>query len=158
MRIIMQAYFFTNYYLSSIQQGIQPLHAIVELERKYRGTLMYDQYANWAAYYKTVICLNGGNSANLKDIVKLFSSTEHQYVWSSFSEDEQSLNNALTSVAIILPSRVYTAAKAIRDRRITPIQVMTLGFVEDDTDTEHHHYTEWELELIYLLNSCGLAK
>jgi hypothetical protein len=124
----MRLYAFGNVYLSQIQQGIQGLHAVVELfslaqelteqvgsenlpaEYKAQFNMLY----LWAKHYKTVIFLNGGNQADLTEL-DLFLSQGH-YPVSRFCEDEISINGALTSVCIILPEKIYEGAKFWQSR------------------------------------------
>lgn len=105
----MRAYFWCNYYLSSIQQGIQSAHCLAEMmittEPGHKQTQLHD----WATNYKTLIVLNGGNSAQLAE---LFNDIQNFGVLlnlpvAKFSEDEQSLNSALTCVGMIVPESVY---------------------------------------------------
>lgn len=99
-------YTFCNYYLSSIQQGIQSLHVAVEL------SLSNDKktkiaYQDWANKEKTVIVLNGGNSARLSSIFAELGG--FGYSPRSFREDHDSLNGALTCVGVLVPDRVWDA-------------------------------------------------
>lgn len=107
----MRLYTFCNYYLSSIQQGIQSAHIIGEM---FAGgvdmgpatlTVLYD----WAKNHKTMVVLNGGNSADLTDLkYKLSAIADRLYLpCASFREDGQSLNNALTCVGVVVPENIY---------------------------------------------------
>lgn len=113
----MRCYHFGNYYMSSIQQGIQAAHCQMELFVKYENAIVpgyvttqkRDLY-DWTKYHKTMICLSGGNNNQLKEIKELFG----PYPWSYFCEDEDSLGGILTNVAIILPESIYDTAAKIR--------------------------------------------
>jgi len=114
----MRAYFFCNFYLSSIQQGIQSAHCLHELFVKY--PINHDEASallwEWATSHKTMIVLNGGNSADLNNMVVSLEklANEAQIPFTSFSEDEQSLNRAITCVGMVLPERLYEAAALVR--------------------------------------------
>jgi len=109
----MRLYSFTNYYLSPIQQGIQTAHLVGEMSQK---TLVDNGYYHrWVNYYKTIIVLNGGNNFALRELsIRLKQLTEcydfYQTV-SSFYEDRESLNGAITAVGLIVPEEVYDASK-----------------------------------------------
>lgn len=154
----MRYYGFGNYYLSSLQQGLQAHHVCVEMFNAYgrfrdlqangqigddhvlyKGWLMLD---DWAQNHKTIVLLNGGNSADLAELRLFLMKGGSEYPYSAFREDEQSLNSAMTSVGIILPAKIYDNA-AIRRRG---------GEIAID------NFTAWELELMDRLNQYGLAK
>ena len=73
----LRCYTFTDFMYSSIQQGIQSGHAAVELFNKY---LIEEGWQNgyaevvqdWAANYKTMVCLNGGTFADVCDWLCFF--------------------------------------------------------------------------------------
>lgn len=112
----MRAYFFGNFYLSSIQQGIQAAHCVAEMAAKYEKPCVHfsteerNSFFDWAEHHITIICLNGGNSAELglvwNQIVTLGPSLGLAH--SLFREDQQSLEGALTCVGIIVPEKIYT--------------------------------------------------
>ena len=108
----MRLYSFVNYYLSPLQHGLQTAHCVSEMSRLYKvNTQQVATYIEWAEKHKTIIICNGGNVEMLEDLhlrlVDLAENFDLPVV--KFYEDEQSLNNALTSVAIILPEWVYDA-------------------------------------------------
>ena len=71
----------------------------------------------WAQTHKTVICLNGGYSANIQRLVDVyFSSVENPYPWATFYEEHVALAGALTCACIVLPARVYDTARAMSDQ------------------------------------------
>lgn len=111
----MRFYSFTNYYLSSIQIGIQTAHAVGEMSLKYQSipgfeTEPIEMFDDWVRNHKTMVLLNGGNSAELRDLWALLTDERNtQFPVSKFNEDEQSLDGALTCVAIVLPEHVYAA-------------------------------------------------
>ena len=110
----MRAYFLTNMYLSSIQNGIQSLHCLHEMYNKYilaQQSTEFQTLDNWSRNHKTVIVLNGGMSGqdpahnDLERIEFMFNNRDNIYPWASFREP--SIGNALTCVGIVLPETVF---------------------------------------------------
>lgn len=168
----MRCYHFGNFYLSSIQQGIQAAHAQMELFVKYREEIcvdydninpsieeyeyqqQVDDLYDWAENHKTMVCLNGGNLQGLKDIELLFQTDQNKFPWATFYEDEMSLGSLLTNVCIVLPEYIYENAAKIRNNECTIINNAIW-------DYSHNHIcslSDFEVKLINLLNSCQLAK
>lgn len=116
----MRLYTLTNFMLSSIQQGIQSAHLIHELFVKYQNystsSLQHRWLWDWAKNHKTLIILNGGNVSDLQNTFLMFRRLcdVTNYPFTSFFEDEQSLNNTLTCVGVILPAPIYSAAESYR--------------------------------------------
>lgn len=108
-------YSFVNYYLSSIQQGIQTGHAAIELVRKYTTNNHENQDARivseWADKHKTFVVLNGGNCERLLEIIKLVDDSNLQ--WAYFREDEVSLGGLITAVAVIVPENIFNVKSGI---------------------------------------------
>jgi len=98
----MRAYFLTNMYLSSIQNGIQALHCLQEINNNYTNNHMLH---DWAVNHKTTFVLNGGTSQQMTNILKLFDHGSNPYPWSYFREE--SLEDTLTCVGIIVPVSIY---------------------------------------------------
>lgn len=148
----MRAYFFGNTYMSSIQQGIQSAHTVVEMFNKYTPSFNGDPcYAfnlldNWAREHKTMILLNGGYSSSIRELAKFFDSSDNPYPWATFCEGEDALDGALTCAGIILPERIYELAALIRQNQQNVFEKIL--FEEP---------SEWELELITKLNQVSLA-
>jgi hypothetical protein len=126
----LRLYSFVNFYLSSIQQGVQTGHAAVDLVRKYavynsgylpsaQAENKIDMVAEWADDNKTFIILNGGNLQTMQGIEEIVKSSD--LPWVSFHEDEQSLGGMLTAVAVILPEFIFNARPVI-SRHDEPIQ------------------------------------
>lgn len=106
----MRAYSFTNFYLSSIQQGIQPAHMLVDLFTKYTVPSIERQTLfDWANHHKTMICLNGGTAGTLRDLLPRIAelATALQLPYGYFCEDEFSLDGTMTCVGLIVPELVY---------------------------------------------------
>lgn len=168
----MRCYHFGNYYMSSIQQGIQAAHCQMELFVKYQdsGVNFVDDYLpsineieyqvkvddlyDWAENHKTMVCLNGGNLQGLKDIELLFQTDQNKFPWATFYEDEMSLGSLLTNVCIVLPEYIYENAAKIRNREYT----LQDNKVWDELGMFVVNLTEFEIKLMQVLNSCQLAR
>jgi len=112
----MRLYVWTNRYISSIQKGIQTAHLVSDLMIKYlhpeattdywtrkaKGTLL-----EWACSHKTIIVLDGGNCEALLGVCRVLND-RNPYPWTSFSEDKESLNEALTVVGVVIPEGIYS--------------------------------------------------
>ena len=113
----MRAYFFGNFYLSSIQQGIQTAHVVAELALTFMPPTATDvcldsascKMWDWAENYKTIIILNGGDSLALDELYKELMPIAEQLdlPCAVFQEDNRSLNEATTCVGIVLPESLY---------------------------------------------------
>ena len=171
----MRFYGFGNYYLSSLQQGLQAGHAAVDLHVKYniheQGHFdiapCQNMYNDWAENHKTMVLLNGGNSADLADLYAFLYCEENPYPFVKFHEDEVSLNGALTYVGMILPPKIYDTAARIRACRdhshvadkceihIRDVKSGVDGWSVTDIIKD---ITPWEFALMQRLNQYGLAK
>jgi hypothetical protein len=140
----MRFYAFGNYYLSSLQQALQAHHACQEIYNIYQTPAKRDIYSDWSKNHKTIVLLNGGNSADLQDLYNFFNLADNPYLFAKFHEDEQSLNNALTSVGIILPSMIYETAANDRKYRGESYDRPILSAFQE--------------QLVERLNQYGLAK
>lgn len=106
-------YCFTNFYLSSIQHGVQTGHCAVDLVTKYlsrRGDPdtpkeHIELVSNWATMHKTFIILNGGDLTNMSGPI-LEAVKNSNYPWATFHEDA-GLGNILTAVGVVLPEYVF---------------------------------------------------
>lgn len=152
----MRFYGFGNYYLSSLQQGLQSAHVVGDLavasisagKVNAKGKIFFD----WAENHKTMVLLNGGNSAMLEALFQKFSVFEKNGMhlpFAKFHEDEQSLGGALTYVGIVVEEKYYVAAAELRS---TSDQ---LEYVNNKIDNEG--WKQWEIELINELNKGKLA-
>ncbi len=164
----LRLYTFTNFYLSSIQQGIQSGHALGELMLAASlgnvtgSDLLYD----WAENWKTMICLNGGDNVAIEDLYGFLHNDENPYPFAPFHESEGALGGIMTSVAIVLPAKIFDTAGLLR-RSTLPDGTSyaydkLLGehrFTYDEGHTIHTDtFSEWEYELMQRLNGCGLAR
>ena len=154
----MRAYFFGNFYLSSIQQGIQAQHCTAELFIKYCGfspqKLQQNELEEWAHNHKTSILLNGGDCEALQGIVDLLNNGTNPSPWARFRESTGALNGATTCVGIILPEKMYSdeAKSYVRSE-----SRRGLG------DCIHYQYeipklSSWEFSLIKHMSKCGMAR
>lgn len=139
-------YSFTNFYVSSLQKGLQTAHAVSEMSVSKMSDKATAVYNDWAKIDKTIIILNGGNCAGLKDIFNICESFGEKLGLPvvKFHEDEQSLNGALTAVGIILPKNIYDFAADCRASR-------------DYYAAVAYDLCSAELAFIDMLNRCGLA-
>jgi len=110
----LRLYTFINFYLSSIQQGIQSGHVLGDMFVKYKydfdkSSLIY----NWAENHKTMIVLNGGPSIGTKTILEFLDAEADDFSfvapYAPFYEDDISLEGIMTGVGIILPEEIYDA-------------------------------------------------
>jgi len=164
--------------MSSIQQGIQAAHAQTRMALKYpqmdlreiciangRNPEPYeiklknttDMYFDWAQNHETMICLSGGMDINLQEIKQLMAQPENTYPWAYFNEAQEAMAGMLTNVAIVLPEHIYEAAANIRARKWN---IINNSVYEGEPYPGNHKLdiTDYDIRVIKLLNSCGLAK
>jgi hypothetical protein len=153
----MRAYFFGNFYLSSIQQGIQAGHVIGEMSIQAEHELE-SQYRDWAINHKTMILLNGGMASNLHDIVALFDRNDNPYCHECFREEEAALEGSITSVGIIIPEKIYQGASDWRNGLIDPQELTEVVAIPGARGLMTQMvFTRFDFELMTLMNSCRLA-
>ena len=148
----MRFYAAGNYYLSSIQQGIQAAHVLGEMITKYPSGdgPVGEQLSDWRVNHKTMILLNGGNADSLRGFYSLLERSDASaLVFAKFNEDAQSLDNALTSVGIIVPARLYDA---------TWTNDAVYGFAGAWVDTTGKQLAGWEAEFVTALKGMSLAR
>lgn len=113
----MRLYTFTNYYLNTISQGIQPLHVLGRMFAKYRGlsqpgAVLYD----WEANHTTAISCSAGDYQGVLDCaqaIERFANTL-ELPWATFHEDQRSLGGLMTSCGIVVPAHIYEASALLR--------------------------------------------
>lgn len=103
-------------YISDIQRGIQTHHMFGNMlvdatDRSRDECYVMDQVVDWARNHQTIVILNGGDESRLSNLLSLFQ-TQDNFPIGAFREP--ALGNALTSVGIILPERIYSVSDAIR--------------------------------------------
>lgn len=147
----MRFYGFGNYYLSSLQQGLQSAHAVGELFTQTElGSESFNMVYDWAKNHKTMVLLNGGNALNLQELYDFFGELKAQGMhlpFAKFHEDEQSLGGALTYVGVIVPEKYYEAAAT--SRRMRPEEA-SVFFAENG-------FSQWEVSFVDRMNMYGLA-
>jgi len=172
----MRVYSWNNFYLSSIQQGIQALHSTAELFTKYKylsgdTVAQHHMLFDWATNHKTVILLNGGDTDALIDLKGFLNSPDNPYPHAFFEESPGALNGCLTSVSIVLPERMYDAISTkigqaylrVKDggpQVLMDIPLLDLELLRQDVlhDFNERKYTEWELGFLARRVVCSLAK
>jgi len=168
----LRLYTFTNYYLSSIQQGIQSGHAAVELFVKYQIEKGWKngeaQMLNeWAKNHKTMICLNGGDARGVLEIAQFLDSPiENPFPCAFFYEDQASLGSLMTSVAVILPASIYETADLLRKKsdKVTAVydqntRELRVSVAGNATQPGYMRtFTQWEAELMQRLGTYPLAR
>lgn len=116
----MRCYFFTNMYMLAQQAGIQSQHSGQRLCNKYgmgfcgeQNLHAIAQYKEWARDHETSIVLNAGYQINMMRLLNLLKSSNdvNQFAWAEFHESQEALNGALTSIAVVLPERIYLTAR-----------------------------------------------
>lgn len=170
----LRLYSFTNFYLSSIQQGIQTGHAAVDLFVKYNPKSTFtieavqatEMLYDWAENWKTFICLNGGDSAGVQEMFEFLNDPQNPFPWAPFHESPTALDGVMTTVAVVLPARIFDTAALMRRRELPPgvsyswdrlLDEHRYAFNDDD-GTRVETYTPWEHELMVRLNNYGLAR
>lgn len=152
----MRFYGFGNVYLSSLQQGLQAAHVIADMFGKYATNgdefdFGLKMMMCWTDDHKTIILLNGGNSEDLEQLVAFFDSSDNKFPHDCFFEDEASLNEALTSVGIVLPARIY-------EDGVADYRVLRQTYPRDYTGLiQLPGFTDFESELIARLGTYRLA-
>lgn len=108
----LRAYFFTNMYLSAIQQGIQATHVVTKMVARYptqqSGEAFFIFHA-WADVGVTTILLNGGYQSNIADVFTIFEKIAPYFdlPFAKFYEEGDALNGCLTSTGIVVPAEIY---------------------------------------------------
>lgn len=168
----LRCYTFTNFILRPIQQGIQAGHAAMELVNKYMLEEGWqdgyaEQVAEWVKNHKTMICLNGGMNAGIEDIYAFLHDDQNPFPYTPFYEDQQTAAGMLTSVAMILPARIFNGAAMLGRVRFDPqvtvtedhlreeVRISWVDEIEDEARDEV--YSLWEYELMQRLNKLRLA-
>ena len=161
----MHAYFFTNGYLSSLQNGLQSAHVVSEMFIRYVGPDPGNEYfilEKWAREHKTIIILNAGYSSEIQELCTFFKNKANPFPWAYFREEEASLNQALTCVGIILPEEIYNASKSLREGpKGNPSELLSKAIAGDMSGLDPwngYKPTMWEQELAARLNNYGLAR
>lgn len=153
----MRFYSFGNYYLSSLQQGLQGTHVLTEMDVKYKGKAQEKALFDWKKNHKTIVILNGGNAQSLADLHEYFKYLQKRgmpHPFAKFHEDEQSLGGALTSVGIVVPERIYALGDAIQKAKHYTGGLNALF----ENGFEDQPIKKWEYDLAQELKKYPLAK
>jgi hypothetical protein len=150
----LRLYSFVNFYLASIQQGIQTGHCAVDLVRKY-GTGKYRQrhaqwVADWADHHKTFIILNGGDLDGSNKTLAIVQGADVPY--QQFHESEGALGGMMTCVACVLPESIFNARQAPMDG--TPVVYL---YTAENGGLTYYNPGDPYFDLIALLRSSRLA-
>lgn len=108
----MKAYMIVHRIFSGVQAGVQGAHALAEMMESARlGTPGVRATAHqWVNHEKTLICLNGGSSRDLKELIGILQSPNNPYPWGYFCESQDFAEGIITAVAVILPSETIEDA------------------------------------------------
>lgn len=152
----LRLYTFINFYLSSIQQGIQSAHLVHDLMLKYQvhSSAAAKLVSDWAREHKTMIVLNGGTTAELEQGIEVMRA-QSSYPWVEFYESRECLSGALTGFGVVLPESVYDCTKGYRANPTT-FNGEELLFIRPTG--EHVRYGDADFDIISLVKSKGLAK
>ena len=175
-------YQFSLFQLNTMAKGIQNTHSAVELFNKYVPNPSNGNEADiepldilwdWSLNWKTVISLNGGVYPELIELIEFLEYSSCPYPWTYFNEDE-SLAELITSIAVVLPERMYNTAYLIRTKQIQfmskSCNLQALNWesynerlaLQEFQDLEklcldYGRFTEFEIDFIERLNSYKMA-
>jgi hypothetical protein len=175
-------YTFINFYLSSIQQGIQTAHIVSEMMSKDLTDNQYDSLNQWATKDKTIIVLNGGTSFDLRqDYITVLHACEQlgdecYLPHAFFTEDHNALgawdNGVVTGWGIIVPQFMWDAKLVVPEYKQVGVYGLSVNDIQK-TYPEHYSYTNNDTQnvetykfdisspegkIIQLLQSKGLAR
>lgn len=151
----MRLYSITNMYTAGIHAGIQTQHSTVEAFVKYpNSTPQHSTLIDWATYHKTTVVLNGGMHDQLMELLALLEKWEkEEYEVLPFAPFfEPGVNNALTSISIVMPQDAIDYMSEIRS--VKP------GTIEDsELQTEmYNSYGRYGMPVLYAIAFLPLAK
>ena len=164
-------YCFVNFYLSSIQQGIQTGHCAVDLVMKYlvtsphkSGITPYQRslVENWASLHKTFITLNGGPAAGI-DAAQDAITAAYDFPWVAFYEDMDSLKGLKTCVGVVVPEYIFNAKFSPEETRAAQDGQPRYVWQQSDPNTgastgfKVYHPGDQHYPLVHLIKSCRLA-
>ncbi len=159
-------YTFVNFYLSSIQQGIQSAHVTHSLFVKYPTESDSSILWDWAKNDKTMIVLNGGASSDIRTAFEALQhlKVEHdgeQLPIECFYEDD-SLNGMMTSFGVVVPRCFYDAKLVKNDKDGEDVYVFDFNEAVDEegvhTERTVYHSNTAEHFFIGIMKACGLAR
>lgn len=128
----MRLYSITNMYMNGIHSGIQTQHSTVEAFVKYpNNTPQHSVLLDWATYHKTTVVLNGGMHDQLMELLALLEKweNEEEYEVLPFAPFfEPGVNNALTSISIVMPQdaiEYMSELRSVKPGSIDEAELMT---------------------------------
>lgn len=174
-------YTFINFYLSSIQQGVQSFHVLHEMFNKYHAlplniSLRSDQKLaesnrlhDWSTNHKTVILLNGGANEDIEStyykLEELSRSLSFPMPFEKFNEDSKSLGGIITACGCVLPQEIYEAVDYRKASNLLGWERTHRGaseenffYISDNSSLISYGKGSPEHDLITLLKSCSLAR
>ena len=167
----LRCYNFGNFYMSSIQQGIQAAHGQMEMFNKYAAPLHAigkDQGSckamlfEWSLNYKTMICLNAGDNAGMLDLIAFLRDEDNYFPFATFCESEDAMGGMMTNISIVLSEKIFGVAEKMRRRELVWGDVKSDGTILPISTTEEFDmygtFTEFEFELVNRLRGMGLAR
>ena len=151
-----RVYVWTHNWLSPIQKGIQGAHAVVELSRsccsKPKGKACL-AYQGWSLHHKTLVFFNGGNSAALLELEEFLRGSEkgeNDTHWADFREDQESLEGAMTAVAVLPTENICDAVDYCREMGLKDCRMLgPLG--------PNFNLTGWEIGLVNMIIGSRMA-
>jgi len=155
----MRAYFFTNFYLNTISQGIQPAHCIVDMLMWYNREVPTDPATiilnQWATDHKTMICLNGGMLADIEEKYHMLAELGNMLglPYGHFCEEKAALGGQMTTCGIIVPEHIYSVAAKRWFDNDTKFNDEDGAVVEINSVLNQN-----EIRLAALIRSCPLAR
>jgi hypothetical protein len=153
-------YTFINYYLSSIQQGIQTAHIIPELFLANPDGAPHATLVDWAQNHKTIVVLNGGNRAEIEAGFRALWLGEERLQrlpFGYFEEDEPSLGGIMTGFGVILPKAIYDATRVKKPAFGTDPEMFRYENPENGTSAEYDENDPLYDFLTYK-EGCSLAR
>lgn len=115
MKEELRLYSFVNFYLSSIQQGIQTGHLTDNMSVRYLGDIRgpeRDLYIEWITKHKTYIVLNGGDSAAIYENYVQMSALCQQLKLPYGSFNEPGCNDMKTCYGVVVPEKYFNAERS----------------------------------------------
>ena len=155
----LRCYFMNIFYFGGIQAGIQAQHAATRLSRKYDWveTMLRDgdtdaahqmsirkhMVEDWADNHETSIVLNAGMHGDLVKLEEFLDDERNTFPWARFNESKYAANGCYTSIAIVLPERIFDPE---------------IEFTPKGEDNIYPHLTEWETEFYNKLRRMSLMR
>lgn len=166
--------FVAGLYLSPLQNGLQTAHAVSEMyaDLEEGTTKNMDAFRAWASKDKTIIICNALNSAGVGEAYNkaTFYGTRLNLPSTVFNEDTQSLNDAPTAAAIIVPRCYYDAQRAQKPAEpaffskiaayifgARPVSKVAFTFTDDAGFVHEYDHGSIEADFIKFLKSYRLA-